>query len=384
MTRNLVVCCDGTSNQFAQDRTSVIKLFHALAKNDEAQLAYYHPGIGTRAPSGIGTRTGSWIARTAGLAFGYRLQEDVTDAYRFLMDNHREGDRVFVIGFSRGAYTARVVSAMLHLYGLPMAGNDPLVPYAVEMLWAMAKAKPGRAYDAAAELARDFKRTISSRDCATHFLGVWDTVNSVGWIGSPLTIPFGRDNPDVAIVRHAKALDERRSFFRVNWFKEDARRDIQEVWFPGTHCDVGGGWPEAESGISKYALEWMAAEATEAGLLLDAERLAEVLGAGPGRYAPPSPHAKVHYGMHPLTWALAEFVPKKHWSFSAKRWEWRANLFRRRTLPTAPVVHDVAWEIPNYAVPAGAVRLSEMFDDIPAGAFPPSSDGASSRPGASI
>lgn len=256
--RNLVLCCDGTSNQFSKDRTSVIKLFHALIKDDTRQLVYYHPGIGTRAPTGIGTKTGGWVARTAGLAFGYKLQDDVTDAIAFLMDNYRDGDRLYVFGFSRGAYTARVICAMLHLYGLPMAGNDPLVPYATQMLWALARAGSAANYQACRQLAQDFKGTISSRECKTHFLGVWDTVNSVGWIGSPLTMPYARDNPDVAIVRHAKAIDERRGFFRVNWFKEDPARDIREVWFPGTHCDVGGGFPEAESGLSKYPLEWMA------------------------------------------------------------------------------------------------------------------------------
>jgi len=360
VTRNIVLCCDGTSNQFSKDRTSVIKLFHALAKSDDTQLVYYHPGIGTRAPSGIGTKTGSWLARTAGLAFGYRLQDDIADAFRFLMDNYRAGDRVYIFGFSRGAYTARVVSAMLHLYGLPMPGNDPLVPYAVEMLWAMARARPGADYDARKQLAHDFKQTISSRECKTHFLGVWDTVNSVGWIGSPLTIPYGRENPDVAVVRHAKALDERRGFFRVNWFEQDPERDIREVWFPGTHCDVGGGFPEAESGLSKYPLAWMAGEAVKAGLLIDQHRLDEVLGIQSKTYAPASPMAKVHYGMS-LGWALTEFVPKKHWNFKMGAWEWRANLFRRRSYPEAPIVADIAWLIPGYLPPPGAVKLSVVF-----------------------
>ncbi|SIT14487.1 DUF2235 domain-containing protein [Insolitispirillum peregrinum] len=360
MSRNIVLCCDGTSNQFSKDRTSVIKLFHALVKKEGEQLVYYHPGIGTRAPSGIGTQVGGMFARIAGLAFGYRLQDDIVDAYRFLMNNYEDGDRIFIFGFSRGAYTARVVSAMLHLYGLAMRGNDPLVPYAVEMLWAMAKAKEGAPYEACAQLARDFKKTISSRECKTHFLGVWDTVNSVGWIGSPLKIPFGRYNPDVEIVRHAKALDERRGFFRVNWFAEDATRDIQEVWFPGTHCDVGGGWPEAESGMSKYPLAWMAKEAVKAGLLVDQSRMNEVLGLSPGPYAAATPTAPLHLWMG-FSWALTEFVPKKHWNFKKQCWEWRANLFRRRSLPSAPVVHDVAWDIPGYAVPEGALKLSVKY-----------------------
>lgn len=364
MSRNLVLCCDGTSNQFAKDRTNVIKLFHALVKDEDRQAVYYHPGIGTRAPTGIGTRVGGALARVAGLAFGYRLQDDIVDAYNFLMNNYRDGDQVYIFGFSRGAYTARVVTAMLHLYGLAMPGNDPLVPYAVRMLWALAKAAPGAEFAEREQLAKDFKGTICGRECRTRFLGVWDTVNSVGWIGSPLTVPYSRNNPDVAIVRHAKALDERRGFFRVNWFAADDRRDVTEVWFPGTHCDVGGGFPETESGMSKYPLEWMALEAAKAGLLLDAPRLNEVLGRRGGQYAPPSPTARLHLGMRPRLWALAEFVPKKHWSFPRQEWEWRANLFRRRTLPDNPVVHDVAWEIPGYRVPQGARKSGEVFPAV--------------------
>ena len=345
MPRNIVVCCDGTSNQFSQDRTSVVKLFHALVKDMATQAVYYHPGIGTRAPSGVGTKTGSWLARVGGLAFGYRIQEDVADAYQYLMNNYQGGDRLYIFGFSRGAYTARVLASMLHLYGLAMPGNDPLVPYAVEMLWKMAKAKPGDPYKACEKLAEDFKGTISSRACKTHFLGVWDTVNSVGWIGSPLTIPFGRWNPDVAIVRHAKALDEKRGFFRVNWFKDDPLRNILEVWFPGTHCDVGGGFPEADSGISKFPLEWMAREAEKAGLLLDKTRMDEALGIPPSTFAPAEASATVHYGMQPKAWGLLEIVPKKHWDFAENKWKWRANLFRRRSLPDAPIVHDVAWDM---------------------------------------
>jgi uncharacterized protein (DUF2235 family) len=100
MPRNLVLCCDGTSNQFSQDRTNVIKLFHALDKNPAVQAVYYHPGIGTRAPTGIGTKIGSRFAKIAGLAFGYNLQEDVVDAYRFLMNTYRTGDRIFIFGFT--------------------------------------------------------------------------------------------------------------------------------------------------------------------------------------------------------------------------------------------------------------------------------------------
>ena len=210
MPRNIVLCCDGTSNQFSKDRTSVIKLFHAIEKDPASQACFYHPGIGTRAPTGVGTKVGTWLGKTAGLAFGYKLQDDIVDAYRFLMNNYQEGDQVFIFGFSRGAYTARVIAGMLHLYGLAMPGNDPLVPYAVEMMWAISKLKTDAARDEYFHLARDFKATMGSRNCPVHFLGVWDTVNSVGWIGSPLMLPYTGSNPGNAIVRHAMAIDERR------------------------------------------------------------------------------------------------------------------------------------------------------------------------------
>ncbi len=353
MARNLVLCCDGTSNQFAKDRTNVLKLCHALEK-DEAQLVYYHPGIGTRAPTGIGTKVGSRLARIAGLAFGYRLQDDIVDAYRFLMNSYRPGDRVWLFGFSRGAYTARVIASMLKLYGLAGPGNDALVPYAVEMLWAISGITDPKKEAAYFELAADFRATLGARECPVHFLGLWDTVNSVGWVASPLILPYTRNNPSVAIVRHAKAIDERRAFFRVNWFEADPKRDIAEVWFPGEHCDVGGGHPEAESGISKYALKWMADEARSVGLRIDQERLDEMLGLKSARFARASPDAKRH--KMPWKWWIGEFVFKPHWNYARGNWEVRMNLFRRRTMPDDAWVHSVAWEIPGYAkrLPEGA------------------------------
>ena len=71
------------------------------------------------------------------MAIGFGLEADVRDAYVFLMNNFEEGDRVFLFGFSRGAYTARAVASLLHMYGLMAKGNEPLVPYAIRMLVAI-------------------------------------------------------------------------------------------------------------------------------------------------------------------------------------------------------------------------------------------------------
>lgn len=359
MSRNIVLCCDGTANQFNTDRTSVLKLCFALTKDSERQLVYYHPGIGTRAPMGVGTAIGGAAAKLAGLVFGYGLKADIADAYVFLMNNVQPGDRVFLFGFSRGAYTARLVAAMLKLYGLSMPGNEALVPYAVDMMWSISRAKNSRQVAEYFKLAEEYADTLSAQKCKTHFLGVWDTVNSVGWIGSPLAIPFARHNPDVNITRHAIAIDERRAFYRVNWFEEAEGADIQQVWFPGVHCDVGGGYPEAESAISKYPLEWMINEAVKAGLLVDADRVAQILGRHGDRFTAAAP-AQMHESLKGA-WHLAEFIPKARYDRARQRQSLRMNLYRRRTMPDDACVHDVAWVMDAYAdrLPAGAVRLSE-------------------------
>lgn len=357
MGRNLVVCCDGTSNSFKRHRTNVLKLCYALEKDPQRQLVYYHPGIGTRAPLGIGTAIGGWIGKVAGLAVGYGLKADIADAYIFLMNHFREGDRLFLFGFSRGAYTARVIASMLKLYGLSMRGNDALVPYAVDMLWSISRHRGKQRANEYFDLAEEYKRTLAAGECKPHFMGVWDTVNSVGWIGSPLAIPFSRRNPDIAVTRHAVAIDERRAFFRLNWLEETPGADIEQVWFPGSHCDIGGGHPLDESGLSNVALEWMAKEAAAAGLLIDEGRLAEVL-AVPGCQpdtALPRPHRSIT-GF----WILAEFVPKAWFNRKTGKRQWRMNLFRRRTIPAGACVHDAAWQIQDYrtSLPEGAVRLS--------------------------
>ena len=358
MPRNLVICCDGTANEFAADRTNVLKLAFAAEKHDRRQLLYYHPGVGTMAPPGLFTTVGKWTARLAGLAFGYGLKADIRDIYTFIMNHYEPGDRLYIFGFSRGAYTARAVAALIHGYGLLGPGNDALVPYAIRLLWSANKARTTAARNHYFKLAGEFKSTLSVTDCRPHFLGLWDTVSSVGWISNPLSLPYTHSLPNVATIRHAVAIDERRAFFRTNLVALDPARDIEEVWFPGVHCDVGGGYPEAESGLSKLSLEWMISEARQAQMLFDPARVDLVLGRSGHGYAPPSPDAKLH---NSLTWKWwpAEFVFKKHWDSVARTTRWRPNLFRRRPFPPNPVVDKSAWaRSGNYArrLPPGAVK----------------------------
>lgn len=281
MSRNIVLSCDGTANEFSDHNTNVVKLYSALVHDPARQITYYHPGLGTMEPAGALTTFSRKVTKLLGMALGYGLANDIRDAYVFLMQNFDKDDNVFLFGFSRGAYTVRAVASLLHMYGLILPGNETLVPYAIRMLTGISRAdkkslKQQEATKQYFELDREFKSTLSRSDCSLRFVGVWDTVSSVGWIENPLKLPYVANNPDIQIGRHAVSIDEHRAFFRNHlWRRPDDPSaphgpvDVKQVWFPGDHCDVGGGYAEQESGLSKGALEWMFTEATAAGLLVD-------------------------------------------------------------------------------------------------------------------
>ena len=134
--KSIFVCCDGTGNEFAakdslDGNSNVVKLYTAL-RLDKNHVAYYHPGVGT-----LGDPTKKGLARrwsmVEGLAFGVGFRDNVLDAYRYLMQHYAAGDRVYIYGFSRGAYTARALAGLLHGYGLLCRGNEGHIPYAWRM-----------------------------------------------------------------------------------------------------------------------------------------------------------------------------------------------------------------------------------------------------------
>ena len=137
MVKNIIVCCDGTANEFAQDRTNVVKLFFTLIHEPQSQVTYYHPGVGTMEPPGALTGIARAVTKLLGQAIGLGLEADIRDAYTFLINHFDQGDRVYFFEFSRGAYTVRPVTALLHMYGLIRVGNEPLIPYAIRLMVAI-------------------------------------------------------------------------------------------------------------------------------------------------------------------------------------------------------------------------------------------------------
>lgn len=258
--KRLVVCCDGTWNRrdAGERATNVAKTADAVAAADGRvrQMVFYDAGVGT----------GGWLDRVAGGATGRGLAKNVLDAYRFLVQHHEDGDELFLFGFSRGAYTARSVVGLVRKCGI-------LRPEAHDRLdEAYALYRSGvHPDDARAQAFRDaFSKTVRVR-----FLGVWDTVGALGIPGG-LFRSFNRRRHgfhDVKLSRivdvacHALAIDERRRSFRPTLWSTtpDPRQRVQQLWFPGVHSNVGGGY--ATAGLADVALDWMMGEAEAAGLV---------------------------------------------------------------------------------------------------------------------
>src|SRR5215469_8264511 len=347
MAKNIVICCDGTGNEYGEKNSNVVKLYWALSAENK-QTAYYHPGVGTMGARNALTAVGKWWTETRGLAFGYGFSDNLADVYSYLMGAYTPDAKVFIFGFSRGAYTARALCGLLHMFGLLTPGNEALIPYAIRLY----KSNDPEKF----HIAAGFQSTFSS-PCSPHFVGLWDTVSSIGWILDPIFVrgghlPYTATLPNVAVLRHAVSIDERRAFFRQNLIHEPTAKnqDLKQVWFVGAHSDVGGSYPERESGLSKIALRWMLCEAGAAGLSLDPKKVDEVLGER-FPYMPPDPMGQLHKSLHGFWW-LGEGWPKMCYRAVAGPGQaapvWKrgitVNLGRTRLIPEGAHIHESVFQ----------------------------------------
>lgn len=258
--KNIIVCCDGTGNEYDRNNTNVVETYSVAIKSQK-QITFYDPGVGT---GGWEYNEESGLLRAqSDQATGKGLQRNVEDAYSFLMDLYEKDDKVYLFGFSRGAFTARSLAGMLYKCGLLRTDNDNLLEYA------------SKVYNTPdnADIARGFKATFS-RPCPVHFIGVWDTVESLV-LNAGKRFHNARLNPEVKFGYHAISIDEKRSDFPPYPWDETKiapGQTIEQVWFAGVHSDVGG-WYD-ERGLSNIALRWMIGKASACGMLIDKNRAA--------------------------------------------------------------------------------------------------------------
>jgi uncharacterized protein (DUF2235 family) len=343
MPKNIVICCDGTGNDFDNPDydSNVVKLYNAL-KISEDQIAYYHPGVGTMGSPSAHGAIAKFKSKVMGLAFGTGLLPNVGDAYRYLMNTYQTGDNIFIFGFSRGAYTARAIASLLHVYGLLEPGNGQLIPYIIRMYRKLTKGANAQETTYPPEEA--FKYAFS-REIEVHFCGVWDTVSSYGWVNSPISLRFNGQNPIIRTGRHAVSIHEKRCCFQDSLWGPSLPasgdypgQDIRQVWFSGVHSDVGGSYAESEAGLSKITFEWMLVEAIKQGLLVDSQRAEIVLGHGISptglpNYVQPDPNGTLHKSLKG-SWWLAECFPRTRqgrWGLPVGRWV--------RVIPEGSLIH---------------------------------------------
>ena len=282
------------------------------------------------------------LSKWRGLAFGKGLLANVGDAYRYLMDTYSDGDEIYLFGFSRGAFTARAFASLIHVYGLLCPGNYGCIPYILDMY--ARESRKAQHNQRTFKPDHVFQWQFSHKHAVhIHFCGLWDTVSSYGWIYDPIQLPFLGNNPIIKIGRHAISIDERRCFYQDNlWGEVQSDQDVKQVWFRGVHSDVGGSYPEQESGLAKIALEWMLVEAEKAGLQIDEHKAETVLGrAGHGylpRYVQPEKDGMLHKSLAGWWWAF-EFLPQKNPHKGKGVYLPRG---RRRVIPANAIIHESA------------------------------------------
>ena len=292
--RQLVVCCDGTNNTLTggQHDTNVLRIFEALrAEKHDHQVLYYDPGVGS--PDSLPpTDVVQWLRRKwdrlSGLASGQGIYENITQAYSFLLREYRKGDEIWLFGFSRGAFAARSVAGMINLFGLLRPEHRVMLPTLVRTYFSstdggslpmkvLKRLGLGAGQRTRQQVAEQIRRCFTSpagSEAEVYFVGVWDTVESVGPPGFSLQISSSGTikKKQIRHVRHALSLDEHRWPFLPRLYTDDNfgqptdRQSLRQVWFRGVHSDVGGGYAAREAGLSDRALEWMVAEANRCGL----------------------------------------------------------------------------------------------------------------------
>lgn len=342
MAKNIIICLDGTDNEYGNANSNVVKLYQVIKKITDNQIAYYDPGVGTNKTTSMGTGILAKLRTWIDFATGYSIYQNVFEAYSYLMENYEEGDKVYLFGFSRGAYTARVLSGFIRSVGLLEKGCQNLIPYAFDIYGKKKKIRGKKTIDFA--LTAKFKSTYS-RSCDIHFMGVWDTVSSVGYFGNWKSYPYTANNKIIKTIRHALAIDERRAFFTQNKLgnKPVKNQSIKEVWFAGVHSDVGGSYPELESGLSKIALQWMLQEAYHEGLLIDKQKYHKVVLAETQKTVAPNPLGKMHKSLKGGWW-LIEIIPRVAISYNPYSKKRYIPLGRNRTIPEGTNIHETVFE----------------------------------------
>ena len=288
MNKNIVICSDGTGNTTIKGRgTNVFKMFESIDLNGhrfdpelDPQVAIYDDGVGTEDFKPL---------KILGGVTGWGLSRNVKQLYKELCRIYDPGDRIFLFGFSRGAFTVRTLAGIITKCGIidarkqPTAGAfDCSVNAAYKAYRSCYRTIFMRLFLGApdSDATINFKaKFCHSQPPEVHFIGVWDTVDAVGMpfhisdmintVIYPFKFPNQRLSEHVKHAYHALAIDdERHSFHPLLWDQsipsENKHQKIEQIWFAGAHSNVGGGYPK--QGMSLVPLDWLMEKAKAADL----------------------------------------------------------------------------------------------------------------------
>jgi uncharacterized protein (DUF2235 family) len=306
--RKIIVLSDGTGHGARKlFRTNVWRIYQALNLSGATQIALYDDGVGTSKFK---------LLAMLGGGFGWGLKRNVIGLYTFLCQNYNDGDDIYAFGFSRGAFTVRVLIKFVLSEGIvtDFYSQDDLnrkARYLYRRFRGKRKTKTG--IEGVGRWVRDgvliawdiMNRSLVSRTPKTRsvkrvkFVGVWDTVDA--YFLPILEFKLGIDNylwplaledrvldPAVEKVCHALSIDDKRhTFHPLLWDESDATQcpitdstddeRLTQIWFAGVHTNVGGGYPD--DGLSHVSLCWMIEEAQKKGLTFDASAVAQIKSA---------------------------------------------------------------------------------------------------------
>ncbi len=259
---NIVILSDGTGNSAAKrHKTNVWRLYEALDLHHDCQAAMYDDGVGSK---------DNMLSKALGGALGLGLRRNLLEMYRFLCREYSDGDHIYLFGFSRGAFTVRVLAGLITNVGLCRGWQDP------QQLdqWSRERYDEFRAMFRSELKGECPPRPLQGKNRffpRIRFIGVWDTVDAYGFpidevadFWHRFVYPFRFSNrnlgDDVDRACHAISVDdERKTFHPVLWNEqdEDGNYDdrITQVWFAGVHADVGGGYPRKS--LALVSLDWM-------------------------------------------------------------------------------------------------------------------------------
>ncbi len=276
--KRIVACSDGTWNKpngldhGKPVRTNVQKIFESICNrddNDIHQIKFYDEGIGS---------AGNFYSKIFDGATGKGIDENIIDIYKFIIWNYEPGDEIYLFGFSRGAYTARSVAGLIRNSGI-LKNNDLAK---IQEAYKIYRDRDNKKLYPNGDEAVAFREKYSHDELRIKFIGVWDTVGSLGipsrwfqWYNNrKYQFHDTKLSSSVTFAYQALAIDERRGNFKPTLWQtgDKVQKDLvnqvmEQVWFTGVHSNIGGGY--ADEGLSDIALYWMIEKAKGAGLGFD-------------------------------------------------------------------------------------------------------------------